>query len=185
MIADSQRGVTPGKSQGKSQGRSQSSKRVDTQPSNKGKKQKTVAPGAKTEIAKGSAPKRKSSSLWVGIGLFILLICAAGIFITRNNLIRRMLVGERPTTVAVASVTPTQVVEATIEVTATLPSVVEVPEVAAAREAVQKDPGDPIAHLQLSLAMWDDGQKNPAYEALAQAANLAGTDKEFFMEEVE
>jgi serine/threonine protein kinase len=143
--------------------------------------QKTVAPGAKTEIAKGSAPKRKSSSLWVGIGLFILLLCAAVIFITRNNLIRRMLVGERPTTVAVVSVTPTQVVEATIEVTATLPSVVEVPEVAAAREAVQKDPGDPIAHLQLSLAMWDDGQKNPAYEALAQAANLAGTDKEFFM----
>lgn len=46
MIADSPR-VKPARSQGKSQGRSQSSKQfIEKQASNKGKKQKTVAPVA-------------------------------------------------------------------------------------------------------------------------------------------
>jgi len=146
---------------------------------------KVVDSNAKTEFSKTPTPKRKSPFVWIGVGLFVIALCAAGIYVTRNNLIRKMLVGLRPTPVAVESVVPTVIVEITEEVTATLPVVVENSEITFAREAVQKNPGDPNAHLQLSLAMWDDGQKNPSYEALAQAANLAGTNKDFFIKAAE
>jgi hypothetical protein len=47
---------------------------------------------------------------------------------------------------------------------------------------VKQNPGDPNAHLQLSLALWDSGQTGPAIEELAQAANLAGpTNEPFFI----
>lgn len=141
----------------------------------------SVDAAAKTAIAKGPAPKRRSSSVWIGLGLLVIVLCAAGIFITRNNLIRRMLVGMRPTPASVATVTPAIPAEVTEETTATLPAVGEGPTILAARQAVKQNPGDPNAHLQLSLALWDDGQKDPSYEALAQAANLASTDKDFFM----
>jgi tetratricopeptide (TPR) repeat protein len=56
------------------------------------------------------------------------------------------------------------------------------PEVDAANELVNQNPGDPNAHLQLSLAYYDAGQSRQAMEELAQAANLAGgTNKEFFL----
>jgi serine/threonine protein kinase len=143
--------------------------------------QKGIDAGARTEIAKSPTPKRKSAPIWIGVGLFIILLCAAGIFITRNNLIRRALTGLRPTPVAVETVIPTTIAEVTEEPTATLPVVEEAPAILSARQAVKQNPGDPNAHLQLSLALWDDGQVNPSYEVLAQAANLAGTNKDFFM----
>lgn len=56
------------------------------------------------------------------------------------------------------------------------------PEVAAAQDLVAQNPGDPDAHLQLSLALWDAGEKRSALESLAQAANLAGpSNKDFFI----
>jgi tetratricopeptide (TPR) repeat protein len=56
------------------------------------------------------------------------------------------------------------------------------PEIAAARELVEKNPSDPDAHLQLALAYWDAKQPRSALEALTQAANLAGADnRDFFM----
>lgn len=143
--------------------------------------QKGIDSGARTEIAKGPTPKKKSAPIWIGVGLFIILLCAAGIFITRNNLIRRALTGLRPTPVAVETVIPTTIAEVTEEPTATLPVVEEAPAILSARQAVKQNPGDPNAHLQLSLALWDDGQVTPSYEVLAQAANLAGTNKDFFM----
>lgn len=143
--------------------------------------QQSLDAGAKTEIAKAPAKKRKSSLLWVALGIFFILLCAAGIFITRNNLIRRVLVGLRPTQVVVATIEPTTIAEVTEEAPATLPAVQEAPAIMSAREAVKQNPGDPNAHLQLSLALWDDGQSTASYEALAQAANLAGTNKDFFM----
>jgi hypothetical protein len=51
---------------------------------------------------------------------------------------------------------------------------------------VANEPGSPDAHLQLSLAFWDNQQPRQAIEELAQAANLAGpTNREFFMKAAE
>ena len=136
---------------------------------------------AKT-LAKTPVKKHKSSLIWVGLGAFLILLCGAGIFVTRTNLIRRVLFNLRPTPVVVATTTPTTLPEVTEEATATtLPAVQEPPAILSAREAVKQNPGDPNAHLQLSLALWDDGQSVESYEVLAQAANLAGTNKDFFM----
>ena len=56
------------------------------------------------------------------------------------------------------------------------------PEVIAGTELVRKNPSDPNAHLQLSLAFWDMKEIRPAMEELGQAANLAGpANKEFFI----
>ena len=145
------------------------------------KTQPNVDISAKTEIAKAPVKKRKSSLIWVGLGVFLILLCGAGIFVTRTNLIRRVLVGLQPTPVVVATVTPEIVAEVTEEATATLPALQEAPAILSAREAVKQNPGDPNTHLQLSLALWDDGQSVESYEVLAQAANLAGTNKDFFM----
>ena len=55
------------------------------------------------------------------------------------------------------------------------------PQVVAAQELVAQNPGDPDAHLQLSLALWDAGLKRDALESLAQGANLAGpSNRDFF-----
>jgi hypothetical protein len=54
--------------------------------------------------------------------------------------------------------------------------------VAVAKDLVSQHPGDPNAHLQLSLAFWDAQQFRPAFESLAQAANLAGpSNRDFFV----
>jgi tetratricopeptide (TPR) repeat protein len=67
-----------------------------------------------------------------------------------------------------------------------LPPELLTPEIQAANELVRNNPGDPNAHLQLSLALWDNGQKSASYEALAQAANLAGpTNKDFYVNAAE
>jgi hypothetical protein len=55
-------------------------------------------------------------------------------------------------------------------------------EIAAAYELVMKNPGDPNAHLQLSLAYWDAGLELASIEELGQASNLAGkNNKEFYL----
>jgi len=62
----------------------------------------------------------------------------------------------------------------------------ESPEILAAREAVDRNPNDPDAHLQLALVLWDQGQPRSALEELAQAANLAGpSNREFFLKAAE
>jgi tetratricopeptide (TPR) repeat protein len=56
------------------------------------------------------------------------------------------------------------------------------PEINAAQELVNQNPGDPGAHLHLSLALWDAKEIRPAIDELAQAANLAGpNNKDFFL----
>jgi tetratricopeptide (TPR) repeat protein len=56
------------------------------------------------------------------------------------------------------------------------------PEVSAATELVTKNPGDPNAHLALSLALWDAKEIPASVQELAQASNLASpNDREFFL----
>jgi len=56
------------------------------------------------------------------------------------------------------------------------------PEVIAGMDLVAKNPNDPAAHLQLSLALWDSKELRPSMDELAQAVNLAGSgDKKFLI----
>lgn len=131
---------------------------------------------AKTEIAKSPEKKRKSLWIWAGGSIVLILCLVVGLVAVRN---RPGAFSLRPT--AVPTATNTVVPEVTD--TPALPSstaILESPSVAAAREAVGNNPANPNAHLDLSLALWDDGQKEASFEALAQAANLAGPANEIF-----
>jgi tetratricopeptide (TPR) repeat protein len=76
--------------------------------------------------------------------------------------------------------TPLIILPATAAPSSTLQNIS--PQVSAATELVTNNPGDPNAHLALSLALWDSNQIAASVEELAQAANLTGPDdKEFFM----
>jgi Tfp pilus assembly protein PilF len=60
------------------------------------------------------------------------------------------------------------------------------PEVQAARDAVIKDPNNPDAHLQLSLALLDVQETRPAMDEMMQAASLADPkDEKFFINAAE
>ncbi len=54
------------------------------------------------------------------------------------------------------------------------------PEIIAAKSLVQGNPGDPQAHLQLSLALWDAKQFRLALGSMTEAANLAGPENRDF-----
>ncbi len=140
-------------------------------------KPKAAPIGGQTVAAKGPAKKR-SPWTWVAVAVVACLCLSVAAIALRN--------GGLP-----AEDLPTDVPSATVLAPATetpLPNDLPrtplgaAPEIAAALELVQKDPGDPNAHLQLSLAYWDAKQLRPALEELAQAANLAGpTNREFFL----
>jgi hypothetical protein len=57
-----------------------------------------------------------------------------------------------------------------------------VPAIATALGAVNNNPSDPQANLELSFAYWDAGQVRPSLQALAKAADLAGTTNTQFFE---
>ncbi|MBI2331494.1 MAG: serine/threonine protein kinase [Chloroflexi bacterium] len=140
-------------------------------------KAQSVDQAARTEIAKSPAPKRSPTWAWISGGLVVILCCAVGWVAFRNNP-RALFPRRTPVAIATATVAPVAT-DTAVPTPATVLD--ESPEITAARAAVQNNPGDPNAHLQLSLALWDDGHKKPSYETLAQAANLAGTNKDFFM----
>jgi thioredoxin-like negative regulator of GroEL len=54
------------------------------------------------------------------------------------------------------------------------------PEIRAAYELVRANPGDPAAHLALSLAFWDAGLEAAAIEEFGVAVNTAGPDNRDF-----
>ncbi len=56
------------------------------------------------------------------------------------------------------------------------------PAIATALGAVNNNPNDPQANLELSFAYWDAGQVRPSLQALAKAADLAGTTNTQFFE---
>lgn len=132
-------------------------------------------PAAKTENTKGPVKKRGLMWAWAGGSVVLILCCVIGFLAFRNNPRTSFRLTDTPA----ASVT---LVESTTKtpVPVTPSTNLEPPAVVAAREAVQKNPADPNAHLDLSLALWDAGRKEASFEALAQAANLAGPGDEIF-----
>jgi hypothetical protein len=135
-----------------------------------------VDSAGKTAVSKSPASKR-SPWVWMGVGLAAILCCGVGLFTFRANILSLM---AQPT-----AVVNSPVPELDVPPNTELPPMAlsnEPPQVIAAREEVAKNPGDPNAHLQLSLALWDVERRDGAMETLAQAANLAGpTNENFFL----
>ena len=144
-------------------------------------KTKSEVTAAKTVAVQSAAPKRSSSWMWIGVGLVTILCIGVAAFAVWRN---RSALRTPPTAVAATVVvaTPLQSLPAT-NAPIPLPTLQNIsPEVSAATELVTNNPGDPNAHLALSLALWDANEIGASAQELAQAANLAGpTDKDFFM----
>ena len=140
-----------------------------------------VEPVGKTVAVKSAAPKRSSSWMWIGVGLVsVLCVGSALLAVWRNRATLQTPPTTAPATVTVAAPSTPLPVVATGVPFSTLQSIS--PEVSAASDQVLKNPGDPDAHLALSLALWDAKEVAQSMQELAQAANLAGTDdKDFFM----
>lgn len=132
-------------------------------------------PAAKTVAVQSAAPKRSSSWMWIGVGVVAILCIGVTLLAVWRN---RPALRTQPTVVAVM-LTAT-LLPATGIPFPTLQNIS--PEVAVASELVTNNPGDPDAHLQLSLALWDANEISASAQELAQASNLAGPNsKEFFL----
>ena len=129
------------------------------------------------ETGHSPAPKRTSKWVWVGSGIVVILCCMVGLAAVRNN--SRL---TSPPVMSAIQSTPTRM-PVLANTTPPLPNPSnESPDVTAARQAVQNDPGNPDVHLQLALVLWDDGKKEASVEELAQAVNLADPgNEEFYM----
>jgi len=128
--------------------------------------------------AKGAEPKRPSFWMWIGVGLTFVLCLGVGFFALRSIV---PALQTPPTAVAPSLVTTLPTNPPPLQqVTPTPPSNVSA-ELEIALNNVKQNPGDPNAHLQLSLVLWDEGQVNASVEELTQASNLAGpSNKDFF-----
>lgn len=144
-------------------------------------KAQSADPAAKTEITKSPVKKRGSVWMWAGGSVAVVLCCVVGLVAFRNSPLPFF---PRETEAATTFTAVPAPIDTAVPPAPTVVS--EAPLVATARETVQKNPADPYAHLELSLALWDDGQTEAAIEALAQASNLAGPNNEaFFTDAVE
>ena len=140
-----------------------------------------VEPAYRTAVAKRQEEPRRSSWILVAVGFVAILCLGVGLFAMRGTLLPLLM----PPPTVVPNI-PTQPIVVPPENETPLPPTPnanenESPELTSAREEVQKNPGDPNAHLRLSLALWDAGQTTGAIEELTQASNLAGpTNKDFY-----
>ncbi|MCC7117684.1 MAG: serine/threonine protein kinase [Anaerolineales bacterium] len=146
---------------------------------------KTVASQTKVNAVESgpakSPAKKRSVWMWVAVGLAILLCLAAAVVVRRQVLNRKDTPTVAPTPALAATTTALPPPSPPVQQTPINPNDNKSPEVTAAIEAVNKDPGNPDAHLNLSLAYWASGNRRQAAEELAQAANLAGPNNvEFF-----
>ena len=143
-------------------------------------KARSVENDVRTKAVQSAAPKRSSSWMWIGVGMVTILCIGVALFAVLSN--RTAL--QTPPTTAPATVTvappSTSLPAATGVPLSTLQNLS--PEVSAANDLVLKNPGDPDAHLQLSLALWDVKNITASMQELAQASNLAApNDREFFL----
>ncbi|MBI5945726.1 MAG: serine/threonine protein kinase [Chloroflexi bacterium] len=137
-----------------------------------------------TGAAKPSLAAKRFLWKWIGAGVIVVLIGC--VFLAA---IRSINANPPVAPTAIASVIPvTNIPPVTVQPTSlpptgnTAPTPKNIsPEVTAAQEQVNLNPGDPNAHLKLSIALWEAKEIRPAMDELAQAANLAGpNNKEFF-----
>ena len=148
-----------------------------------------VSAGRKADqTVSAKAPARKRSPwTWVAVGFVAILCCAVAAIAVRNN---RLKPGILPpfggtATVRAPATTGTALPPSKNNTPGNPPPSFSAlpPDVQAATDLVNQNPSDPDAHLQLSLAYWDEQEQRLAMEELAQAANLAGpTNRDFFLE---
>ncbi len=126
-----------------------------------------------------SAEKKRSPWTWIAVGLISILCLAVAFFAVIRNFAKPTII---PTAVPTL-VSPTQTPLPTKSLPAvSTPKLNRSPQVAAAQELVNQNPGDPNAHLKLALALWDAKEMRAAIDELAQSANLAGpNNKEFLL----
>ncbi len=144
----------------------------------------------KETVADKGETKKRSPWKWIGIGVTSILCLAVAFFAVIKNIAKPQLnPTAEPTTITSIEIPPTAELLPTLPGGRTpggplpTPQLNNSPELAAAQELVNKNPGDPFAHLKLALALWDAKEFRPALEELAQSANLAGpNNKEFLLQ---
>jgi serine/threonine protein kinase len=150
-------------------------------------KTQKAAPVIETIPAAPSPARKRSPWMWVGVGVLLIILCAAVAFFAFVKNIARpaSIPAAVPTRITSTEVpAPTQPLSAspTPGGAPPTPPLNNSPDVIAAQELVNKNPGDPSAHLQLALALWDAKLIRSAIDELAQAANLADpNNKDFFL----
>ena len=145
---------------------------------------------------KRQKPKR-NGWMWAAVGLVTILCFGFGFLALRNTfpmLSRRE--GNAGPTPQVELPTPTAIsglpplppggenqppgVNATPTM---IPADQITPDIQKGHELVRANPGDPYAHLILSIAFWDAGMELPAIDEFLQIQNLAGPDnKDFYLD---
>lgn len=133
--------------------------------------------------------KKRSSWMWVSIGLVILLCLAVIGLAVRNRLMRTTEpISESPTPPVVQPTLGEPLPEPDNGVTSPeaqqpLPSPQDAsPELSVAMELVAKNPNDPDARLNLALALWDSREVRRAVDELNQAITLAGPENKDFLQ---
>jgi tRNA A-37 threonylcarbamoyl transferase component Bud32 len=133
--------------------------------------------------------KKRSSWMWVSIGLVILLCLAVIGLAVRNRLTRTTEpISESPTPPVVQPTLGEPLPEPDNGVTSPeaqqpLPSPQDAsPELSVAMELVAKNPNDPDARLNLALALWDSREVRRAVDELNQAITLAGPENKDFLQ---
>lgn len=155
-------------------------------------KSQQAAPVDEAAVANPSVENKTSSWMWVGVGVVALLCFAVAFVAFRNNRANPQKQSTALATVVSLTETPESNLSTLPGSQNSTPGVLPLtpsnasPAVAAAQDEVNKDPGDPEAHLKLSLAYWDVDQRRLSAESLAQAANLAGpVNRDFFFKAAE
>jgi tetratricopeptide (TPR) repeat protein len=155
-----------------------------------GSKKQNTGPDVKIMAAAENSTKKKLSPwAWAGIGALVLL-CAAALAVVaigynyRNNPSPLASGNSQPLAAASAPAIQPPVLAVTQP-----PQPQPQPEVqnnapeVAARESVAKNPNDPKAHLDLSLALWDTQDVRAAFEEARQAATLTDQNSpDFFIQ---
>lgn len=138
--------------------------------------------------------KARTPWRWIGASVAVLLCGVVVLFAVIRS--QSLLSGTLPTTAPVVenSPVPPDPIKPAVTLAGGRTPVVNPPtplpngspEITAAQEFVNNNPGDPMAHLQLAIALWDGRQTRAAIEELAQAANLAGpNNKDFLLKSAE
>ncbi len=139
------------------------------------------------EQPKAQPAKQKMSKwIWAGIGLMILLLCAAGLALLNRRNARLSTTGETFSPRAGQTLQPEAPPPAEpmnpIPPGGMQPNPNDPPELQAAKQAVAQNPKDPQAHLQLSLVWWDMKEPQNAFNEALKAANFADpTLADFFV----
>lgn len=127
-------------------------------------------------IAVSKPARKRLSWMWYGVG-GVAFLCVAVVFLALINRpanpTREPGLEDSLVSVASPPIPPAEI-----------PSFNQEPvpkEVIEASTLVDQNPGDPFAHLKLSLALWDTNDTMSAMEELTQASNLAGPkNREFY-----